>query len=69
MTFEPPPGHRKERAIIRNYMILSVSMVGLAPSLVVAAEDAPHDAQLAAKYNLKIPPAHDNGTALSEKTR
>jgi len=66
MTFEPPPGHRKERTIIRTYMILSVSMVGLASSLVVAAEDAPHDAQLAAKYDLEIPPAHDDGDPAPE---
>ena len=69
MTFEPPPSHRKERAVIRSYMILSVSMVGLASSLLVAAEDVLHDAQLAAKYDLEIPPPHDNGNPAPEWLR
>ena len=55
--------------MIRTCMTLSVSIVGLASSLSVAAEDTPHDAKLAARYGLDIPPAQDDSDPAPEWLR
>lgn len=49
----------KEFFIMRARITLSSLAVVFVSSCFVAAEDYPHDAKLAAKYDLKIPPASD----------